>query len=65
MLHMSSLKKADINLTLKALGFLLPVQHWGCPSTISLCKIRSRHSSELKLLSRADSLYYVLQNMLI
>ena len=31
----------------KALGFFLPVQHWGVFST-PLCKIRSRHSRKLK-----------------
>ena len=36
-------------LTLKALGFFLPVQHWGEEggSTV-LCKIRSRHPRKLK-----------------
>ena len=34
-------------LTLKALGFFLPVQHWGVFST-PLCKIRSRHPRKLK-----------------
>ena len=45
-----------IFLTLKALGFFLPVQHW-CgmfsnphpPPPPPLCKIRSRHSRKLKL----------------
>ena len=47
-------------LTLKALGFLLSVQHWGGSVFHPLCKIRSRAET-----FRADSLYYVLQNMLI
>ena len=34
-------------LTLKALGFFLPVQHWGVFST-PLCKISSRHPRKLK-----------------
>ena len=36
-------------LTLKALGFFLPVQHWGGGCFPPLCKIRSRHPRELKL----------------
>ena len=35
-------------LTLKALGFFLPVQHWGGGVFHSLCKIRSRHLRKLK-----------------
>ena len=34
-------------LTLKALGFFLPVQHWGVFEPF--CKIRSRHPREFKL----------------
>ena len=38
-------------LTLKTLGFLLPVQYWGRRGCFlpPLCKIRSRHPRELKL----------------
>ena len=35
-------------LTLKALGFFLPVQHWGGGVFHPLCKIRSRHPRKLK-----------------
>ena len=43
------LVRQDFNLTLKALGFFLPVQHWGGGLfSTPLCKIRSRHSRKLK-----------------
>ena len=35
-------------LTLKALGFFLPVQHWGGGVFHPLCKIRSRYPRKLK-----------------
>ena len=44
----------------------LPVQNWWRGVFHSpLCKIRSRHPRELKLMYSAESLYYVLQNMQI
>ena len=52
------------SLTLKALGYLLPVQHEGGCFPLPLCNIRSRHPRKLKLLW-VDSLYYVLENMVI
>ena len=41
--------KTGVALTLKALGFFVPVQHWrGVFSTPPPCKIRSRHPRKLK-----------------
>ena len=49
MSEMQSLREklAAGDLTLKALGFFLPVQHWGVFST-PLCKTRSRHPRKMK-----------------
>ena len=46
-------------LTLKALGFFLLVQHFGGGvfSTL-LCKVRSRHSRELKLTGLIDCIMF-------
>ena len=45
------MKTVQVHLTLKALGFFLVVQHWGTGCfPHPLCKIRSRHPRELKLI---------------
>ena len=49
-INVTQSKPKHAKLTLKALGFLLPVQHWGSVfHPMPLCKIRSRHPRELKL----------------
>ena len=40
--------KTGVALTLKALGFFLPVQHWPGGVFNPPCKIRSRHPRKLK-----------------
>ena len=50
-------------LTLKALSFFLPVQHWGVFST-PLCNFRSRHPRKLKFTGlRAYIIFYKISKL--